>query len=156
MGTGRSGKIWGRRPYAGKEAREQLNDVSRWIARVRPDDVDDPDDPSLSEVVNFVPAATEADMGPKCRTLSDLMSDGLSYRESVCWYWFRYCEFDITEIHYATEGRDQGGDPAQRRNATRNILGALKAAATQREGEDPGAVPDLIDDRKRHDRTDDI
>jgi hypothetical protein len=133
-----------------------MNDVSRWISRTRPDDVDDPDDPALSDVLRYAGEALDRKgETPKATTLSDLMADGLNYQEAVVWYWFRYCQYDITEIHYAINGSSTGGDPAQRRSATRNILSVLKAAARKIDGADPGDVPDLIDERKRHDRTDD-
>lgn len=151
-------KIWGRRPYAGKDARERLNDVSRYIARTRPDDVDDPDDPTLSDVLAYADdALTPPDRSDdvKSATLSALMRDGLTFQEAVCWYWFRYCQFDITEIHYAMTGSDCGGDPDQRRNATRNILSTLRSAARKVPDADEDAIPDLVDERKRHDRTDD-
>ena len=152
-------KIWGRRPYAGKDARERLNDVSRYIARTRPDDVDDPDDPTLAEVVAYADAALTppngSDDDPKAATLSALMRSDLTFQEAVCWYWFRYCQYDITEIHFAMTGNDTGGDPDQRRNATRNILSTLRAAARKIPDADEDAIPDLVDERKRHDRTPD-
>jgi hypothetical protein len=155
--TSSSAKVWGRRPYAGKSARELLNDVSRWISRTRPDDVDDPDDPALSDVIRHAgDALGSKGETPKSTTLSELMADGLDYQEAVVWYWFRYCHYDITEIHYAINGSSTGGDPAQRRNATRNILAVLQSAATKVDDADPDDVPDLIDDRKRHDRTEDL
>lgn len=148
-------KPWGRRPYAGKEARELLNDISRYIFRTDPDDVDDASDPALCDVLRHAgPALNRDDSGadPKASALAGLMDYDLTFQEAVCWYWFRYCQFDLTEIHYAIDGRDTGGDPEQRRNATRNILRTLEAAASKVPGEDPNAIPDLVDDRKRHDR----
>lgn len=152
-------KPWGRRPYAGKTARELLNDVSRHIARTRPADVDDPSDPTLADVLRYAGDALDQRQGsdptPKGMALSTLMGHGMDYQEAVVWYFFRYCQFDITEIHYAMTGADTGGDPAQRRNATRNILSVLRSAASKAPDGDPGDIPDLVDDRKRHDRTDD-
>lgn len=148
-------KVWGRRPYAGKAAREQLNDISRYIARTRPSDVDDPDDPTLSDVLRYADASRSADPDPKSRMLSGLMKHGLGFQEAVVWYWFRFCRFDITEIHFAMNGRDGGGDPEQRRNATRNILSVLSAAAQKVPGASADDIPSMADERKRHDRTDD-
>lgn len=141
-------KVWGRRPYADKDAREVLNDVSTWIARTRPDGVDDPDDPSLSDILRYAGHALDSKGTdePKTTTLSALMGRGLDYQEAVVWYWFRYCELDLTEIHYATTGRDRGGDPATRRNATRNIVSVLKSAARKLDDVDPDSVPDVVED----------
>lgn len=153
-------KVWGRRPYAGKTARELLNDISDWIARTRPDDVADPDDPSLSDVLahagDALPQDPSTGATAKDATLTRLMDQGLDFQEAVVWYWFRFCQYDITEIHYAMTGADTGGDPAQRRNATRNILRVLRSAASKVPDADPDDIPDLVDERKRHDRSDDI
>lgn len=151
----RDPKVWGRRPYAGKRARELLNDVSRSIERQQPDGVDDASDPSLADVVQHADLAVQddGDGGPKARTLSALMAHDLDFQEAVCWYWFRYCRFDITEIHYAMTGSDQGGDPEQRRNSVRNIRRVLVSAAEKLPDADAGDVPGMVEDRKRHDRT---
>jgi hypothetical protein len=155
-------KVWGRRPYAGKQARELMNDVSAWIARTRPQGVDDPENPSLSDVLAYAgpalrqPDTPDDDVDAKDATLTRLMADGLDYQEAVVWYWFRYCQFDITEIHYAMTGSNQGGDPSQRRNSTRNIIRVLQSAASKVQDADPDDVPSMVDDRSRHDRTDGI
>lgn len=148
--------MWGRRPYAGKEARELMNDISRDIARTGPAGIEDPSDPTLADVVRYAgPSLHRTDADIKGVTLTELMAEGLSFQETVVWYWFRYCRFDITEIHYAMTGCNQGGDPGQRRNATRNILRVLDSAASKLPDADPEQIPDLVDDRKRHDRTPD-
>jgi hypothetical protein len=148
-------KIWGRRPYAGKRARELLNDVSRSIERRQPQDVDDVESPSLADVIQHADLAIQDDDGggPKARTLTGLLAHGLDFQEAVMWYWFRYCRFDITEIHYAMTGADQGGDPEQRRNSVRNIKRVLSSAAEELPNADPDDIPGMVDDRKRHDRS---
>lgn len=154
-------KVWGRRPYADKRARELLNDVSQFIARTRPPDVESPDDPAMSDILRYAGVALNTSQAPdsadvKAATIEWLMGDqGLDFQEAVCWYWFRYCQYDLTEIHYAQSGNDAGGDPEDRRNATRNIIRVLSSAASKVDGEDPDDIPDLVDDRKRHDRTED-
>lgn len=133
-------KTWGRRPYADKEARELLNDVSRRIVRDDPDHVDEVDDPSLSDVLkaNYDPQ-TKAD------TLADLLEHGLTFQEAVCWYWFRYAQFDLMNIHFAIQGIQKGGDPDHRRNSIRNIQRVLESAAFKLPDASPGDVPDLDD-----------
>lgn len=133
-------KTWGRRPYADKEAREYMNDISQRIARTDPDHVDEPADPSLSDVLE-----ESFDADTKAGTLTDLMGHGLDFQEAVCWYWFRYAQFDITEIHYAIQGINTGGDPSHRRNSVRNIQRILESAAFKLPDADPDDVPDLTD-----------
>jgi hypothetical protein len=162
-GASDKAKVWGRRPYAGKSARELLNDISQHINRTRPDDVDDPDDPSLSDLLRYAGPALDRRVGvdqqddPKAQTLTRLMKHGLGFQEAVVWYWFRHCRYDITEIHFAMNGTNTGGDPEQRRNATRNILRVLASAAQKLPDASSDDVPSMVDDRMRHDRTaDDI
>lgn len=138
------GKAWGRRPYAGKEAREQLNDVSTRIARTRPDWIDDPDDPTLADVIRFAQRCDGLALtDQKSTTLSELMGHGLTFQEAVCWYWFRYAQLDMVEIHYAMEGHQKGGDPSHRRNNVRNIRRVLTSAAEKLPDVDVDDVPDL-------------
>lgn len=132
-----------------------MNDISAWVALAEPEDVEDPEDPDLDDLLRHASCALGQDGTPvKAATLADLMGQGLDFQEAVVWYWFRWCQFDLTDIHYAMSGSDVGGDPEQRRNATRNILRVLESAARQLPDADPEDIPDLVDDRKRHDRTD--
>lgn len=132
-------KVWGRRPWADKRAKEILNDASFSVLRDQPDHVDDPGDPSLSEVLEHHYGHERT----KAPTLTDLLSQGLTYQEAVNWYFFRFCGMSIMDIYYATSGRDTGGGVADRRNATRNIRRVLNDAA-QKMGEDIN-VPDPDD-----------
>jgi len=133
-------KIWGRRAYIDKEAREILNDISRQIVCEPPDHVDDPDDPTLSEVLK-----AEYDTSSKAETLSGLMKHGLSFEETVCWYWYRYAHYSLMNIHFAIQGIRKGGDPDHRRNSVRNIQRILESAAFKLPDADPSEVPDLND-----------
>ena len=77
-------KTWGKRPYATKEAREMLNDVTSYISRTRPDWVDDPDDPSLDDVIRTASKVyVDRDTDPKAVVLADLMGHGLTFKEAV-------------------------------------------------------------------------
>lgn len=139
-----SPKTWGRRPYADKAAREQMNDISAAIARKQPDDVDDPANPSLSDVVRHADlVAGGPDETPKADTLTDLLGHGMTFQEAVCWYWYAVAQFSFTEVHFAVSGHDVGGDPDQRRNSVRNIHRVLKSAAFKHPDADPDEVPDL-------------
>jgi len=122
-------KVWGRRTYAGKAARELLNDTSRAITQTRPDHVDDPADPSLSDVVQQLKRGV--DPGVKGSLLADLLGQGLDFREAVCWYWYRHAQFDVTEIYFAMEGYDQGGDPERRADQVAGIIDTLRSAASK-------------------------
>lgn len=122
-------KVWGRRPYAGKSSRERLNDASRAIAQTRPDHVDDPADPSLADIIQQ--AKQDADPEVKGSLLADLLGQGLDFREAVCWYWYRHAQFDVTEIHFATEGYDCGGDPGRRADHADQIADTLRSAASK-------------------------
>jgi hypothetical protein len=135
---------WGRRPYADVAARNVLNDESERIARKQPDHVDDPDDLTLSDVLL---ERYRQDTGDHAQavTLAGMMKHGLSFEEVVCWYFYRFADYDLTEIHTALQGAPPGDDPAHRRNSLRNIQRILKSAATQLPREDPADVPNVID-----------
>jgi hypothetical protein len=122
-------KVWGRRAYAGKAARELLNDASRAIAQTQPDHVDDPVDPSLSDIVQQVKRGVDPDV--KGSLLADLLGQGLNFREAVSWYWYRHAQFDITEIYFAMEGYDRGGDPERRADHVDQIADTLRSAASK-------------------------
>lgn len=140
-------KVWGRRTYATAGALELLNDISRWVARERPDDVDDPDDPSLDDVIRSAPAALpRGGDDPKGAALSMLMGDyGLDFQQAVVWYWFRFCGMDLNQIHGAITGVPKGGHPDQRRDSYRDIVATLRAAAMRVPDADPSDIPDLSD-----------
>lgn len=143
---GVSAKTWGRRPYADKQAREQMNDISAAIARREPDGVDDPSDPSLSDVIQHADLVSGGpDEVPKATALTELLNEGLTFQEAVCWYWYADAQFSFTEIHYSISGHDKGGDPDQRRNSVRNVHRVLKSAAFKLDGVDEDDVPDLAD-----------
>lgn len=129
-------KVWGRRPWADKKAKEILNDVSHAVIRDEPDHVEDPSDPSLSELLEHHYAHAET----KAPTLSDLLGQGLTFQEAVIWYFFRYCQMSIMDIYYATSGVDTGGGVQDRRNATRSIRRVLNRA-----GEKLGVDVDVPD-----------
>jgi hypothetical protein len=122
-------KVWGRRAYAGKSSRELLNDVSRAIAQTDPDHVDDHKDPSLADVIQQ--AKRGVDPNVKGSLLADLLGQGLDFQEAVCWYWYRHAQFDVTEIHFAMEGYDHGGDPDVREEHVGRIVDTLRSAASK-------------------------
>lgn len=124
-------KVWGRRAYAGKSAREMLNDASHAIAQSHPDHVDDPADPSLADVIRQ--AKRGFDPTVKGAILADLLGQGLNFSEAVCWYWYRHAAFDVTEIYFAKEGFDQGGDQGRRDNHVADIIDTLQSAASKLE-----------------------
>lgn len=68
-------------------------------------------------------------MRVKGRLLTDLVQQGLSFREAVCWYWYRHAQFDVTEIHFAQEGYSHGGDPERRVEQVADIIDTLRSAA---------------------------
>jgi hypothetical protein len=132
-------KVWGRRPWADKKAKEILNDVSFGVLRDQPDYVDEPGDPSLSDLLEH----HYGHEGTKAPTLVDLLGRGLNYQEAVVWYFFRFCGMSIMDIYYSTNRTDTGGGVQDRRNATRNIRRVLNSAA-RKMGKDI-SVPDPDD-----------
>jgi hypothetical protein len=135
---------WGRRPYADAQARSILNDESERIARDPPDHVDNPSNPTLSDVLRER-FRDGTDVDPGLLTLADLKGHGLTFEEIVCWYFYRFAGYDIAEIHRAVRGTGLGSDPSHRRNSIRNIQRILKSAATKLPSEDSDGVPDMVD-----------
>jgi len=120
--------IFGSRLYAGKAARELLNDASRAIAERAPDHVENPTDPSLSDVIRHI-ERRGVDPEVKGMILADLLQNGLTYREAVRWYWYRHAQLELTEIYYATREYDTGGSPSQRSDHVDDIVASLRTAA---------------------------
>lgn len=110
-----------------------LNDITRWIARTRPADVDDPDDPSMADVIRHAGDALSETKtaNPKASILSTLLTQGLNYQEAVTWYWYRYCDFTLSEIALAAQGLNMGGDPEKQKEYTADISDALRSAAAK-------------------------
>jgi len=137
--------MWGRRVYADVEAREILNDVSDHIARDPPDHVDGPGDPTLTGVLReHMREGTDVD--PSLLTLADLKGHGLSFEETVYWYWYRHAGWDLAKIDRAARGHGIDGDgPPPSRNAIRNVTRRLKNAASKLPGKSPDDVPDIAD-----------
>jgi len=125
-------KVWGRRGYAGKAAREMLNDISRDIARTCPDDVTHPEHPSLSDVIR-----NGYDPQVKAGILIQLTRQGLTFREAACWYFYRHAQFSLSEVYFATKPFDQGGAPEVRRREVRDIAQAIQSAASKLDVEAP-------------------
>lgn len=117
--------LFGRRPFADKRARELLNDASEQVLRNEPDWVDDPADPTLSDILQYELSPDES----KVPILTDLLSQGLTFQEAVCWYFYRYCKMTTKDIHYATRPYDKGGDVGELASESRNIRRVLAEAA---------------------------
>lgn len=137
-----SPKTWGKRAYADKSARELLNDVSAVIARERPDGVDDPDKPSLSECIRHAGGLDKEGNHPKADALTRLLGHGMTYREAVLWHWYAVAQFSFSDIHFAASGIGVGGDPGARRDDVADIVEVLKSAAEKHPDADPDDVPD--------------
>ena len=120
--------VFGRRLYAGKAARGMLNDVSCAIAEQAPDYVENPTDPSLSDVIRHV-ARRGVDPEVKGMILVDLIQNGLTYREAVRWYWYQHAQLELSEIYYASNEFDKGGDPGQRADHIDDTVASLRTAA---------------------------
>lgn len=116
--------LFGRRPFANKEARELLNDASEQILRDEPDFVDDPTNPTLADVLQFE-LSPEASKVP---LIVDLLGQGLTFQEAVVYYFYRYCKMTQKDIHYATKPYDTGGNVGDLPDSTRNIRRVLKSA----------------------------
>lgn len=117
-------RTWRQRPYVDKEAKQILDDLSFQVLKDQPEHIDDPENPTLAELLKYEKGPEDAALV----TLSDLLAQDLTAQEAVMWYFFRYCQLSIMEIYYATHGHDTGGDPTDRRNATRNIRRTLHTA----------------------------
>jgi hypothetical protein len=96
-------KVWGRRGYTGKTARETLNDISLDIARTCPDDVTHPERPSLSDIIRH-----EYDPQVKTGILAQLMRQGLTFPEAACWYYYRHDQFSLSEVYFITKPFNKG------------------------------------------------
>lgn len=130
-----SPRLFGKRPYCSKEARDRLNRESREIFMTEPEYVDDPENPSLDEVLKHIQKRESLD---DADLIVDLLANGLGWEEVIVYYLFRWSGLEKREIYYATEGIRTAPD-VEDRGLTRHIDRVL-ASVEEKLGED------LLDD----------
>jgi len=114
------------RVWANKQAREVLNRAASCIDRQEPEYVDDPDDPSLDEVLEYIQREDSEQRYVDAGVFSRLMSAGLTYRQMVYWYLFYYGGFEVEEILCFERGINELENDKSRYAADlRNIEGQL-------------------------------
>lgn len=94
-------RLFGHRPYLSKNAQERMNRESRDIYLEEPDYVDDPEKPTVDEVLAHIKrreSLSDADL------IVDLLAEGLDWEETIVYYLYRFSGLDKRDIYYATEG----------------------------------------------------
>jgi hypothetical protein len=121
------GKNYGESPYLDKEGREILNRASRAVKRERPEWVDDPDDPKLSDVLVYLQQGRNGftDQG----IIIDLLGKGLTAEETLVWILHQHSSLKPREIFYAYEGKDHPGCEGVDEQAVRNVESRIRSAA---------------------------
>lgn len=119
------------RVWANAEAREILNRGARSITRQEPEFVDDPSDPSLSEILRHIQEQNGQEKYADDGVFLSMLGEDISYRQMVYWYLFRYCGTDVTEILAAERGLDRIHRKDANRKELRNIEAQLTSVAQQ-------------------------
>lgn len=131
-----SSKVFGTKPYLDKQGREILNRAARRVQKSDPDWVNDPDDPSTSDVLVYLQQNSDGftDSG----LLVELLGNGLNAEEVICWVLWKHSDLEPREIFYAHEGKQTSGRAGVDDQAIRNIESRIRSA-----GRKLGVDPDL-------------
>lgn len=129
-------RLFGKRPHLAKEGREIANAAAEAIQREEPEYVDDPDDPTLAEVLKYVEQnenvgkrAEDAIRQHQTATLSDLLTEGLTFREAVTFYLYEHAGLTLREIYHVDEGKQRSFSREDDRQAERNVAATIQSAA---------------------------
>jgi len=112
-----------------KEGREIANTAARKMHR-KPPDFADPDDLSLTDVLKYLQESDGSD--DDTPLLTELLADGLNYRQAVYWYLWKYAGLSPKEIHLAETGRDHAGRWDDEEPELRSVKATLTAAGRKR------------------------
>ena len=104
-GAPRDARVFARRAYLSKEAKEIANRSSRRIYLNEPDYVEDPERPQLEDVLREI-KKQGGDGTVDAPLFAELLGAGLSYQEAVYFYLWRYCGYDYSDIIRAETGKE--------------------------------------------------
>lgn len=124
-------RLFGKRPHLAKEGREIANAAAELIQRSDPECIDDPDDPTLSDVLKYMDAEDAEAREQQTDTLCDLLTKGLTFREAMTWYLYEHGGLTLREIYHVDEGKERSFSREQDRQAERNVAATLREAASK-------------------------
>ena len=91
--------------------------------------MDDPEDVTLAEVLKYLNDG-DADVAlSETATLSDLLAEGLTFREAVTWFLYERGGFTLREIYHVDEGKERSFSREDDVQAERNVAATLQTAA---------------------------
>ena len=123
--------VFGKRPHLSKEGRELANATARRIHRTDPNCVDDPDDPSLSEVLVYLERTDDDPREETTDTLADLLGNGLTFREAGVWLLYEHGGLTPREIVHADEGKERSFSREHDKDAVETVEQTLVSAAAK-------------------------
>lgn len=134
----------GKRPWLSAEGLEIANREARYIALHEPEQCEDAEDVSLTEVLKFLerPASTSAhEHEPDAQLLTEILQEGVPPTDAVRWYLYAHGGLGIMDIVRVEQGRDKltggapddesGNDATANRQHARNVQCSLKTAAQE-------------------------
>lgn len=121
-------RVYGKRPHLAKEGREIANTAVGLIRREQPECVEDPDDPTLADVLKYM-STEDGVAAEETATLCDLLSEGLTFREAVTWFLYERGGLTLREIYHVDEGKERSFSKEDDRQAERNVAATLSEAA---------------------------
>jgi hypothetical protein len=137
----------GKRPWLSAEGLEIANREARYIALHAPEQCDDAEDVSLTEVLQFLerPNSSLVDSEragePDAQLLTEILQEGVPPTDAVRWYLYAHGGLGIMDIVRVEQGRDKltggapddesGNDATANRQHARNVQCSLKTAAQE-------------------------
>lgn len=137
-------KTFGRRAYLHRKARDVLNEASQGIFRKAPDYVDDPEDPTVDELLEYI--RRDYDPGAdSIQSITDYLAQGLTYQEAFLLYFWDHVDMDLDSMYYVCEAPvggqgtriDTGGHHQDRTNAKRQFEAVLTSACRKLGRDEP-------------------
>ena len=128
----REARVFARRAYLSKEAKEMVNRSSRRIYLNEPDYVENPEEPQLEDVIREI-RLTGGDGTVDAPLFAELLGAGLSYQETIYYYLWRYAGYDFSDIIRAETGKEIRFKA--RETEVRSVKTTIRKAANKLEDE---------------------
>jgi len=130
----REARVFARRAYLSKEAKEMVNRSSRRIYLNEPDYVENPEEPQLEDVIREIRLTGGGDGTVDAPLFAELLGMGLSYQETIYYYLWRYAGYDFSDIIRAETGKEIRFKA--RETEVRSVKTTIRKAANKVEDEE--------------------
>jgi len=122
-------RLFGKRTHLSKEGRELANAAAEQIHRTDPDCVDDPDDPTLADVLTYLKTTDTDPRQETTAALTDALGAGMTFREAGVWVLYEHGGLTTREIVHADEGKERSFSREHDKDAVQNVEQTIVSAA---------------------------